>query len=103
MKYWLNMVSSKIKICIIALAAALVSCTNASEGRWSVEKAQEWWDATEWPVGCCYVPTYAINQLEMWQEDTFAPEVLDREFALCEDLGYNVVRIYLHELLWFQS
>ena len=93
----------KKMLSIIALAGMLVSCAEAGDGRWSAEKARAWWDATEWPVGCCYVPTYAINQLEMWQEDTFNPQVLDSEFAFCEDLGFNLVRIYLHELLWFQD
>ena len=54
-------------------------------------------------MGCYYVPSYAVNQFEMWQEDTFNPEILEKEMALCESLGFNVVRIYLHEMLWFQD
>ena len=69
--------------------------------QWSVEKAQTWWDGQEWPVGCCFVPSYAINQFEMWQPETFNLPVLDKEFGLCEELGFNLVRIYLHEELWF--
>lgn len=89
---------------VILLAVLILSaCTEPSKGRWSAGQARDWWTGTEWPVGCCYVPTYAINQLEMWQADTFNPQVLDKEFSLCESLGFNTVRIYLHELLWFQD
>lgn len=73
------------------------------KAQWTAEQARQWWSETEWPVGCCYVPTYAINQFEMWQEDTFNPDVLDKEMALCESLGFNIVRVYLHEMLWFQD
>lgn len=93
----------KKHLLIWALIVVLSQVAFAQNGQWSASQARSWWDKTEWPVGCCYVPTYAINQLEMWQEDTFNPEVLDREFALCQDLGFNLVRIYLHELLWFQD
>lgn len=71
------------------------------ERQWSAEKARAWWAEQEWPVGCCFVPSYAINQFEMWQDETFNLPVLDKEFGLCEELGFNLVRIYLHEKLWF--
>lgn len=73
----------------------------AQERQWSAEKARQWWNGQEWPVGCCFVPSYAINQFEMWQDDTFNLPILDKEFGICEDLGFNLVRIYLHEKLWF--
>lgn len=71
--------------------------------QWSAEKAREWYDAQQWPVGCCFVPSYAVNQFEMWQEDTFNLPVLDKEFGLCQELGFNLVRIYLHEMLWWDD
>ncbi len=95
------------KILVLLTAAVLCSLTLSAKKpvntQWTPEQASAWWAETEWPVGCCYVPTYAINQFEMWQEDTFNPEILDREMALCEELGFNMVRIYLHEMLWFQD
>ena len=47
--------------------------------------------------------SYAINQFEMWQKETFNEPVLDKEFGICQELGFNLVRIYLHEDLWFQD
>ena len=89
----------KLALC---LTAALLCCA-ASAGQWTREEAARWWDAQVWPVGSCYVPAYAINQFEMWQPETFNLPVLDKEFGLCEELGFNLVRIYLHEELWFQD
>lgn len=89
---------------LAAFAASLISCSvTGKHAQWTVEQAGQWWNRTPWPVGCCYVPTYAVNQLEMWQADTFNPEVLDREFAICEQIGFNTVRVYMHELPWLQD
>ncbi len=87
----------------LVLGLVLVTaCAGPGANRcWTAEQAREWWDGQEWPVGCCYVPGYAINQFEMWQEETFDEAALDREMGLCEELGYNCVRIFLHEDLWF--
>jgi hypothetical protein len=45
----------------------------------------------------------AINQLEMWQEATFAPEEIDRELGWAEAIGMNTMRVFLHDLLWEQD
>jgi len=83
----------------------LSSCTdNSEEGkRWSVEKANEWYARQPWPVGCNFIPSTAINQLEMWQEDTFDPETIDRELGWASGLGFNLVRVYLHDLAYDQD
>jgi hypothetical protein len=71
-----------------------------STRQWSKEHARQWMDSTGWIVGCNYVPSYAINQYEFWQPSTFNPTVIDTELALAENLGFNAIRIYLHETLW---
>ncbi|MBN1402794.1 MAG: cellulase family glycosylhydrolase, partial [Anaerolineae bacterium] len=53
-----------------------------------------------WLVGCNFIPSTAINQLEMWQADTFDPATIDRELGWAADLGMNTVRVYLHDLAW---
>lgn len=85
----------------LALFTGCAKKDTVRNERWTKEKAQAWWSAQEWPVGCNYVPSYAINQFEFWQEETFDPEVIDSELALAEDLGFNTLRIYLHEQLWY--
>lgn len=70
---------------------------------WSVERAKAWETRTGWLVGCNYAPAYAINQLEMWQADTFDPAAIARELAWAQSLGFNSVRVFLHDLLWTQD
>ncbi|EAR01578.1 cellulase family glycosylhydrolase [Maribacter sp. HTCC2170] len=71
--------------------------------RWSKEKAWEWFEKQPWLVGANFNPSSSINQLEFWQEDTFDPETIDRELKWSADLGMNLHRVYLHNLLWQQD
>ncbi len=51
-------------------------------------------------VGCNFLPSNAINQLEMWQGETFDASTIDRELGWASNLGMNTVRVYLHDLVW---
>ena len=68
--------------------------------RWSPERAHAWIHTYGWPVGCNFTPSTACNQLEFWQEKTFDVPTLEQEFHLAAGLGFNTLRIYLHDLLW---
>ena len=60
----------------------LVCCTRAeARDRWTAEEANAWYAKQPWLVGCNFSPSTAINQLEMWQADTFDPETIDRELG----------------------
>lgn len=75
----------------------------ADGARWTPEQAQRWFANQALPVGCNFIPSNAVNQLEMWQAETFDPATLDRELGFARDLGMNTVRVYLHNLLWEQD
>lgn len=68
--------------------------------RWSSERAFRWYDQLPWVVGCNFIPSTAVNQLEMWQAATFDLPTIDRELGWAASLGFNTVRVYLHDLLW---
>ena len=68
--------------------------------KWTKEKANSWYENQEWLVGCNFLPSTAINQLEMFQDDTFDLETIKTEISWASDLGFNSLRIYLHDLLW---
>jgi len=68
--------------------------------RWSEERSWEWYNGHRWLVGCNFIPSTAINQLEMWQADTFDPSTIERELGWASDLGFNTARVYLHDLVW---
>ena len=81
----------------------LVVCAGqvqAQTERWSAQRANDWYKQQGWLVGCNFVPSTAVNQLEMWQTDTFDPTTIDRELGMAEGLGMNLVRVFLHNLLW---
>jgi hypothetical protein len=68
--------------------------------RWTFEKAWAWYRDQPWLVGCNYIPRTAINQLEMWQKETYDSETIKEELGWAKLLGFNVVRVYLHDLVW---
>jgi hypothetical protein len=72
--------------------------------RWTVDQARDWYARQPWLVGANYAPSTAINQLEMFQAETFDPVTIDRELGWAHDrFGMNTVRVYLHDLLWQQD
>ena len=54
-------------------------------------------------MGSDYIPATAINELEMWQADTFDPKRIDLELGWAEGLEMNTMRVFLHDLLWQQD
>jgi hypothetical protein len=84
------------------IAGDKIAGENSSQ-RWSQEKAAAWQRQHGWLVGCNFSPSTAMNQLEMWQAGTFDPATIDRELAWAQSLGFNSVRVYLHDLLWQQD
>ena len=68
--------------------------------RWSKERARIWYSGRGGFLGCNYAPSTAVNQLEMWEAETFDPITIDRELGWAENLGFNSVRVFLHNLLW---
>jgi hypothetical protein len=88
--------------------AVLVGCAPPAavapqKGQWSEHQANNWYAGQPWLVGSNYVPTSAINQLEMWQTETFDPAQIDKELGWAEALGMNTMRVFLHDLLWQQD
>jgi hypothetical protein len=70
------------------------------DGRWTLERAAAWHREQPWIVGCNFVPSTAVNQLEMWQAATFDLPTIERELGWAAGLGMNAVRVFLHDLAW---
>lgn len=85
---------------LAALVLLAVSALAAQADRWSEQKARDWYARQPWLVGSNYNPATAINQLEMWQADSFDPKRIDLELGWAEGLGMNTMRVFLHDLLW---
>jgi cellulase (glycosyl hydrolase family 5) len=71
--------------------------------RWSEKQANDWYRKQPWLVGANYIPATAINELEMWQAETFDLPTIDKELGWAEGLGMNTMRVFLHDLLWQQD
>jgi hypothetical protein len=85
------------------LAITLTAQGPGVEGRWSEARANDWYRQQPWLVGANYVPANAINQLEMWQADTFDLKTIDKELGWAVGIGMNTMRVFLHDLLWQQD
>ena len=88
------------------IAAALLGAAPVAgqpRERWSPATANGWYTKQPWLVGANYIPATAINELEMWQADSFDPARIDYELGLAEHTGMNTARVFLHDLLWKQD
>lgn len=63
--------------------------------RWSQQKAWSWYNNQPWYCGFNYIPAYAINYTAMWDKTSFDPAAIDKELALAQADGMNVLRAVL--------
>jgi hypothetical protein len=87
----------------VVFLIALLAVTIVAQEKWSEQQANDWYAKQPWLVGSNYNPASAINQLEMWQADSFDPKRIDLELGWAESLGMNTMRVFLHDLLWQQD
>ena len=83
-----------------ACVAAQSGGESASGGRWSREKAWDWYRSIEPIRGCNYLPRSAVNSTEMWQAETFDPKTIDQELGWAHEAGYNSIRVFLQYIVW---
>jgi hypothetical protein len=85
------------------LRAAQQQKERVAPDRWTEQAAKNWYAKQPWLLGANYIPATAINELEMWQADTFDPQRIDKELGWAESIGFNTMRVFLHDLLWKQD
>jgi hypothetical protein len=98
----------KIKIfCELLLVTSILffgcQVSENKNQRWSEVKANEWSLKNGWLRGSNFIPSTAINQLEMWQAETFDTATINRELGYAEGIGFNVMRVFLHHKAWIQD
>jgi hypothetical protein len=89
----------------LLLACALFALAAPAQARdiWSKADAAAWYGKQKWLVGSNYIPADAINQLEMWQADSFNPAQIDKELGWAQGMGMTTMRVFLHDALWQQD
>lgn len=107
--------NSKNKLPVLLLLLLLTSGLHAQKNKkpvsnipvtgtvWTVEKANAWYNAYKWITGANYIPATAINQLEMWQADSFDPAAIDKELGWAQSIGFTTMRVFLHSVAWKQD
>jgi len=88
---------------VLFLLLLTLKASFAQPLRWTEQHAADWYAQQPWLVGSNYIPANAINELEMWQANTFDPQRLDLELGWAESIGFNTMRVFLHDLLWQQD
>ncbi len=76
------------------------SASPTQSARWTEKAANDWYAKQPWLVGSNYIPANAINELEMWQAESFDPGRIDVELGWAESIGMNTMRVFLHDLPW---
>lgn len=78
----------------------MAAIADGYDGRWPVHDVWAWVRDRPTPVGCNFIPSTAINQIEMWSAGTYDRETIDRELGWAATLGFNSLRVYLHDVVW---
>lgn len=73
---------------------------NSCYDRWLADRAWAWYRKLPWLCGFNYVPSTAINPIELWAAETFDPATIDRELAWAQAIGFNTLRVNLHYFAW---
>ena len=68
--------------------------------RWTEADARDWWQARPWVCGVNFLPSTAVNFIEMWHPDTFDLPTIERELTWAAEIGFTAVRFNLHYLGW---
>ena len=90
-------------IVLLVLSSLWSNATAQDLRRWSESRANSWYAQQPWLVGANYIPSDAINELEMFQAATFNPDLNDKELGLAQSIGMNTVRVFLHDELWSED
>lgn len=101
-----NRLSQKVFMSFLIVLCNFFSARLASASqspRWTEKAANDWYAKQPWLVGSNYIPATAINELEMWQADSFNPQRIDLELGWAESIGLNTMRVFLHDLPWQQD
>lgn len=99
----------KLSVFVLISCWLLQSCASQARPEenkrtiWTKEQANEWYKGQQWLVGANFLPSTAINQLEMWQAESFDTATIDKELGWAESIGMNTMRVFLHDLLYAQD
>ncbi len=99
----MTILMKKIVLAVLILATATGIAAAQNNGRWSEQKAREWYNRFGWLRGSNFIVHTAVNQLEMWQAETFDTLGIDQDLAFAQSIGMNCMRVFLHHAAWQEN
>ena len=88
-------------VLVISLFSAAVAVAQTHQS--TVGGAKDWYARQPWIIGANYIQSNTVNQIEMWQAETFDGDRIDMELGWAENLGINTLRVSLPEALWLHD
>ena len=73
--------------------------------RWTQEEANAWYDKLGWLRGCNFIGSDCCSRIDMWQSYGHEGhmETARRELKLCQDIGFNTIRLIVEFDVWYQE
>lgn len=93
----------KLQIAILCLCFLHEVAAQTARPVWTKKEAMEWYATKGWLRGSDFIPSTAVNQLEMWQAETFDTATISRDLGFAQSIGLNCMRVFLHHLAWQQD
>jgi len=93
----MNQLRSTTLLLLLLIVHSLSAQKTVGREVWTKEKANEWYVKQPWLVGANFLPSTAINQMEMWQAETFDTATISRELKWAASIGMNTMRVFLHD------
>ena len=66
--------------------------------RWTPDQANNWFNSQKYIMGSEYMTSNAVNQIEMFQAETFDADLIDKELEVYGKLGMNTIRVFMHDV-----
>ena len=73
--------------------------------KWTAEQANEWYRKQGWLRGCNFIGSDCCSRIDMWQSygRKGHMETARRELKLCQDIGFNTIRVIVEFDVWLQE
>lgn len=83
---------------LILSILCLYNIFKVTGARWTSEEANNWYEHQPWFFGANFIPSNAVNVIDMWQ--TFDITTIERELKWASQINMNIMRVFLHFLLY---
>ena len=74
-----KILSNLCKTALFCIAATMFNVSFARDV-WTPKQANDWYSKLPYLAGVNYVPSYAVNGIELWSDETFDIKTIEHEF-----------------------